>query len=634
MEAITIFNEPRRGLYLAKSKKNMEDQVEINQFRKQIAEDIELIQKKYNKSDHRLRRNEYAFNFWILENIYSVDEEYIPSQITDRNDKAIDCYVHYPESKVLYLIQNKYYDEKTNVSREDVTDFLTTPLDHLMSGIYKKSPDLQKLFNIVKEDKEYKFYLHFYVTNSRSGLDIDVSFKKFNSDPKYKIGEFIRAEFIKIGELYDKYYGYTYKEEINYKYTLRTKVAKNILNILPEDYKLPEMSKAYYMLTPVWQIWEMMKEAKAKKYPLFEENIREYLGDNDINGSIIKTLNDPKDRSNFFYYNNGITIICDNILKPQPNILTLMRPQIINGCQTVNSIFECLEDYGTKENIEKEFKDVFVMSKLLLFDIKTKEKKTERFYNDIVKYNNKQNPLNEKAFASKKPFFAKIQSSLRSRGFLLLRQPSDKNKFINDISQNETAGLLKTANLYSSKIGIELSNKKDLFIPLEKLLQVYLAFVTDGFNAFTKKSNLLKEKSEWYKIYSLRVNQLSTDSLIMLWLIYLKAEKTRDASEDQTTPIPYYLIGFLGYLIKDETKKDQILQSLFESENAIFNNLFEYLTKLTTEYKISYLAKENLEYNSMIKDKIDTEILDSQIATLNRIAADKNLKVFLNSLNT
>ena len=52
-----------------------------------------------------------------------------------------------------------------------------------------------------------------------------------------------------------------------------------------------------------------------KKIALFidDENIREYLGSNGgVNKKIVDTLRDPLERNNFFFYNNGITIIADN----------------------------------------------------------------------------------------------------------------------------------------------------------------------------------------------------------------------------------------------------------------------------------------------------------------------------------
>jgi hypothetical protein len=135
-------------------------------------------------------------------------------------------------------------------------------------------------------------------------------------------------------------------------------------------------------------------------------------------------------------------------------------------------------------------------------------------------------------------------------------------------------------------VGLDFTQLNDLFIPLEKLLQVYIAFVKTGFFAFTKKDMVLKPSGDIYKDFSIKINdELTTDNIIRLYLIYLKAEKARSESEDKKTPVPYYFIGFLGYFIKDNKKRNNTIQSIFESSNDLSNPLFDYLSKLTNQYK-------------------------------------------------
>lgn len=138
--------------------------------------------------DDKLSNDEYAFNYWILNKIYNIDEEIIPNYVTDINDKGIDCYVHYEDTKELYLIQNKYYSASTVVSRNDVSDFLYTPLKILLKGNYKKSSELQKIFDRAITDSEYKIYLHFYITNDYTSMDIETLFDEFQiNDKKSKL---------------------------------------------------------------------------------------------------------------------------------------------------------------------------------------------------------------------------------------------------------------------------------------------------------------------------------------------------------------------------------------------------------------------------------------------------------------
>jgi len=93
-------------------------------FQEQIKEDIDVLTSRWSYADPNLCKPEYAFNYWILSRIYSIDEEIIPDHITEYNDKGIDCYVYYEESKELFIIQNKYYNSSLPVARPDISDFL------------------------------------------------------------------------------------------------------------------------------------------------------------------------------------------------------------------------------------------------------------------------------------------------------------------------------------------------------------------------------------------------------------------------------------------------------------------------------------------------------------------------------
>ena len=52
----------------------------------------------------------------------------------------------------------------------------------------------------------------------------------------------------------------------------------------------------------------------------------------------------------------------------------LKNPQIVNGCQTINSIAEVLSHCNVDELYE-EYKKIFVLVKVYVFDKKTKESK-------------------------------------------------------------------------------------------------------------------------------------------------------------------------------------------------------------------------------------------------------------------
>lgn len=81
---------------------------------------------------------------------------------------------------------------------------------------------------------------------------------------------------------------------------------------------------------------------------LFSKNIRTSLGITKINSGIIETLLTAPD--NFWYYNNGVTVLCDNLTfnpfslsSPNgPAELTIDGASVVNGAQTVVAISDAV----------------------------------------------------------------------------------------------------------------------------------------------------------------------------------------------------------------------------------------------------------------------------------------------------
>ena len=87
------------------------------------------------------------------------------------------------------------------------------------------------------------------------------------------------------------------------------------------------------------QIARMYESAGIR---LFARNVRGFLGDTQINRNMKETLD--KEPGYFWYYNNGITIVCDSaeqVSRGGNKVLRLVNPQVINGQQTTRTLHEC-----------------------------------------------------------------------------------------------------------------------------------------------------------------------------------------------------------------------------------------------------------------------------------------------------
>jgi len=582
-------------------------------FKDQILEDIREYQKD-NPFIENIQKDEWAFNYWVLDKLFNEDEEIIETKIIDYNDMGVDCYEIFEESDDIYLIQNKFYSDDTALDKNYVeNDFLLRSINSLRQGTYKRSQELQDAYNKLKDHENFKVHLNLYVTNNKRTKGVENAIRKFNTNNKDCIAKVYYLDDIK-----NLYYGEIFQEKKHFNAVIHTKNNGTVLNVLPKEYDLKIPITAKYVLAPVASIYNMFRDAKEKEYPLFDMNIREYLGKTGINKKIYDTLHDPKERENFFYYNNGITIVCEKIGTTEtkrtgvPNSdaeIEIKDPQIVNGCQTVNSIFEALDSIDSQK-VEEEFANTFVMLKIL--EIRDSQDDKPNLYTNIVRYTNSQNSIVEKTFTANNDVFKRLQKDFEDRGFLLLIKQSDANMFK---AKYKTATQLKEKNTdILKKFGLPaVKNVNDAFIHLEKMLQVYIAFAVGGFDAFTKKNKILKTGSKLFETAIDFCTSLTTESLLGLYLLYKKAEKDKKASGDKRTPIPYYLIDAFAKFECDERKKDLIAREL--SDSAKITRIIRLYTMVSTAYAAEY----NMDYNSMIKKEVDYKMLEKNRSTCDSV---------------
>src|SRR5665647_41399 len=77
---------------------------------------------------------------------------------------------------------------------------------------------------------------------------------------------------------------------------------------------------------------------------LFRKNVRQSLGWNTVNKKIKQSLKGDRPQD-FFFYHNGITAICKNFKLNEDNtILECVDLNVVNGCQSLTTIYKCSED--------------------------------------------------------------------------------------------------------------------------------------------------------------------------------------------------------------------------------------------------------------------------------------------------
>ena len=93
--------------------------------------------------------------------------------------------------------------------------------------------------------------------------------------------------------------------------------------------------------TTLSDVFAFMQEYKAKSGDLdmlYEKNVRKFLGNKrKVNKGIEKTIETNPER--FGLYNNGITIVAEQLSRSGVGELSSVNPFIVNGCQTTRSIW-------------------------------------------------------------------------------------------------------------------------------------------------------------------------------------------------------------------------------------------------------------------------------------------------------
>ncbi|MDR0337113.1 MAG: AIPR family protein [Planctomycetaceae bacterium] len=149
---------------------------------------------------------------------------------------------------------------------------------------------------------------------------------------------------------------------------------------------------------------------------LLERNIRRYLGiTNRVNKAVAKTLLDEKQKNNFYFFNNGITMICNkfrhNVFQGSDYVVSVEGIKIVNGGQTCKIIQETLNNLQ-KNNSQTDFSRVFIL--LRLYELAEND---QEFVRDITFATNSQNPVELQDLHSNDEIQQQLEMGISELGF-------------------------------------------------------------------------------------------------------------------------------------------------------------------------------------------------------------------------
>lgn len=297
---------------------------------------------------------------------------------------------------------------------------------------------------------------------------------------------------------------------------------------------------------------------------LLQRNIRRYLGlhSNRVNSAIHATLcSDKADK--FYFYNNGITVVCDkfdyNAFQKSDHKVQLKNMQIINGGQTCKTIHETLKS---------QLPGMIGQSAYVMVRIYQLAEEHKDFVQDITYATNSQNPVDLRDLRSNDQIQRNLELGMKDLGYAYKRQ-------------REEGGF--GSNVITSSIAAEAT----LAIWREKPHQAKF-----------------RRKEHFGKLYEDIFKNLNAAQAILAVLMFRDVENERKRPAVETPPpfMPYasHYISMLvgrellhdqGIALKDVSHRNfpELLQRLQDNETNYHARAVE---KVTDALKVCYGDRE------------------------------------------
>lgn len=192
--------------------------------------------------------------------------------------------------------------------------------------------------------------------------------------------------------------------------------------------------KGYVLLAKLKDYYEFITDGGQIMDALFEFNVRDYQSSASVNKEIAATLKGTQDEADFWWLNNGVTILAEEA-QSQDNKLTIKNPLVVNGLQTSHEIHRFFSGGGT------DAKERSVQVRVL-------EINDEARRDRVIKATNSQTGIKSASLRATEPFQRKIEDYLVQLGMFYDRRkdywrnkgkPADKIIGIERLAQSVIA---------------------------------------------------------------------------------------------------------------------------------------------------------------------------------------------------
>jgi hypothetical protein len=388
----------------------------------ELKTEIELIRKR-----HTTFKDDSAFVFWFLLAYLTDKEELAKNALTGKEggrtgEKNIDGIFIDERAQQCNIIQGKFHmREGVSEKRNDVLSFCDLGLmpwdsKEKRESFFKRIDPLaaNKLNDVLRlvKAKKYTLNLYYVTTGSCSDSIIDEAEQRLR-EAEGNVDIFIISRK-KVLNIFNDYLEGIAPAVPLLKLRISSEGSIQHAGLI-QRFDPETKIESWVFSANGNSVGELFAKAGIR---LFAKNIRGYLGSTDINESMSETI--IKEPHNFWYYNNGITIVCNDAKresKEGQDILKIEGAQVINGQQTTRTL---QHNESSKTN---------ALVKIIKIPRSPDDDSNyDRLVNTIVRATNWQNAISPSDLVSNDYIQVYLERELRKRGYQYIRKKMSKSE--------------------------------------------------------------------------------------------------------------------------------------------------------------------------------------------------------------
>jgi len=515
----------------------MKEKISVNEFTNLLREQVKNICTENQLSIDTDKDRGEGFSHWciqLLQKVNNLEDDSEDILMGGSSDLKIDFILTDEVEKSIHLVQTKYVGmgKKKKGGAIDIDDL------EVFCGRHKYLQDsawVRKNGNktIVAKLLDYKDFVE-------DGYKFNYTYIT-TADSTERTKAIVSEQEKHLEKL---------KEEVNIQLIDFTLLKEMYVNSLSSELSIPDevsfdlpQDKFIIKEEPLKTLLAIVKGSsiinlyKQYKKSLFTWNIRGHLGgEKGINKNIKNTaINTPE---NFYYYNNGISAVCTDFTFDK-NKLTAKKFQIINGAQTVGSLYLARD----------KAKDCELLLKVTVSGSVSTEK---GFNADIIRFNNTQNKVNLSDFRS-----------------------NDKIQKIIETNFSKSKAMSVSAIQYLKKRGVKKESGK-INITLENLARIRYAYLHNPCEVISSAQLLWdnEKNGKYHKAFGVdgEIPELITDEIFkksfvlpVCLFVFIEAEckqRSKDPDFKDLKRFKYHFLSLskllLDFLIKSSTESVNI----------------------------------------------------------------------------